>query len=213
MCRCPHKLKLQECQKGKHVKSLPSIHKSRESRSVAHSWPAFYLTCAVSSCSLSTCECEDRSCLVLSLAVRSHNYETHFLFKWKLSLNKLMKPDLVSGCVYHPFFLSHLSVSLGTYSHTYTRTPHTPKHTVTDGPANASFPCRAPRATGCICVTEAGPAATGWDGSETEKGEGKGRGPWIMGDTWVSVKEGDSKRSEWGRRLVEEHRVAGRSTG
>lgn len=82
----------------------------------------------------------------------------------------------MSGCVYHPCFLSRLYLPCAhTCIPTYTRASHTLKHTVADGPANASFPCRAPRATGCICVTEAGPAATGGNGREMEKGEGKGR--------------------------------------
>lgn len=48
----------------------------------------------VSSCSLSTCECENRSRLILSLGVS----EEHSLFKMKLDLNNLVNPDLVCAC-------------------------------------------------------------------------------------------------------------------
>lgn len=136
-----------------------------------------------------------------------------FLLKWKLSLSKFLKPDLMSGLLYHLCFLSRLNLPCAhIWAHTYMQASHTLKHSVADGPANASFPCRTPRATGCICVTEARPAATGGNGREMEKGEGKERGQWNIGDIRGGAKKGDSRRSEQGWRIVAEHRVAGRSS-
>lgn len=117
----------------------------------------------LSSCSLSTCECEeDGACLKLSLGVFTPKAMKH-IFRSNESSVKQHHETRFSIWLCVPISAFSLSLSCGhTCTYTHTHKTHTPRNALQQkGPANALFPCRAPRATGCICVTEAGPAAMG----------------------------------------------------